>query len=217
MKSSAVRTIVFAVVILLFIVIIGVYETLKQHQAAEQSIQKIPILKSNKQDPGSSRLTSHHSAYIQTENSHKEDLSKAISSLRAGQSRLAVESSQQEDIIESSSPRKRIAYAITITKDGFFQDGAAVLVYSILKSSVNSPYDISFVAFVHPNVTLARDGLTKIGFHVIEVPIPINTSAIKYDFLREKINKNGCCGASEMIKLSSYRYALQLGPDDHCS
>ena len=32
-----------------------------------------------------------------------------------------------------------------------------------------------------------------------------STAAIKYDFLREKINKNGCCGAAELIKLNSYR------------
>lgn len=101
--------------------------------------------------------------------------------------------------------RKRYAYAITITKDGFFQDGAAVLAYSIMKYSQNAPYDISFIAFVHPNVTSSRPGLQRLGFHVIEVPIPINVSAIKFDFLREKINKNGCCGSSELIKLTAYR------------
>lgn len=101
--------------------------------------------------------------------------------------------------------RKRYAYAITITKDGFFQDGAAVLAYSIMKYSWNASYDISFVAFVHPNVTTSRPGLEKLGFHVIEVPIPINRTAIQFEFLREKIEKNGCCGSSELIKLTSYR------------
>lgn len=126
------------------------------------------------------------------------------------------------------SQRKRYCYAITITKDGFFQDGAAVLAYSIVSKSIcviriffpllitaffnlqmkyswNASYDISFVAFVHPNVTTSRPGLQRLGFHVIEVPIPINTSAIEYKFLREKINKNGCCGSAELIKLTSYR------------
>ena len=113
-------------------------------------------------------------------------------------------------VTKPSSPviaekRKRYAYAITITKDGFFQDGAAVLMYSIMKYSYNASYDISFIAFVHPNVTTSRPGLEKLGWHVIEVPIPVNVSAIKFDFLREKINKNGCCGSSELIKLTSYR------------
>lgn len=101
--------------------------------------------------------------------------------------------------------KKRLAYAITITKDGPFLDGAAILAYSIVQSSKFSNYVNSLVAFVHPNVTKSREGLKKLGYHVIEVPIPINVSAIKFEFLREKINKNGCCGASELIKLSSYR------------
>ena len=41
---------------------------------------------------------------------------------------------------------------------------------------------------------------------LILVPTPINSSAIKFDFLREKIDKNGCCGAAELIKLNSYRW-----------
>lgn len=104
-----------------------------------------------------------------------------------------------------TKPRKKFAYAITITKDGSFQDGAAVLAYSIMKHSHQAEYDISFIAFVHPNVTTSREPLRRLGYHVIEVPVPINASAIKFDFLREKINKNGCCGAAELIKLTSYR------------
>lgn len=103
--------------------------------------------------------------------------------------------------------RKRLAYAITITKDGFFQDGAAVLAYSIMKYAQNSTYDISLIAFVHPNVTTSRVGLRRLGFHVIEVPTPVNTSAIKFPFLRDHIDKNGCCGAAELIKITSYRCA----------
>ena len=70
--------------------------------------------------------------------------------------------------------RPRIAYAISITKDGSFQDGAAVLAYSIIANTpANSSYDISFIAFVHPNVTSSRPYLKNLGFHVIEVPTPI--------------------------------------------
>lgn len=103
--------------------------------------------------------------------------------------------------------KKRIAYAISITKDGFFQDGAAVLAYSILQNSrhYTDAFDISLVAFVHPLVSQARPLLQKIGYHVIETPMPINITAIPYKFLREKINNNGCCGASELIKLNMYR------------
>jgi hypothetical protein len=109
------------------------------------------------------------------------------------------------ETVQQKPTKKRLAYAITITKDGFFQDGAAVLAYSILKYSKNSRYDISFIAFVHPNVTTSRVGLRRLGFHVIEVPTPVNTKAIEFPFLRDHIDKNGCCGATELIKLTSYR------------
>lgn len=111
-----------------------------------------------------------------------------------------------EQVLSDSLPkRRRIAFAITITKDGNFQDGAAVLAYSIIKAMRDSEYDISFVAFVHPTVSSSRPVLSRLGYHIIEAPTPINVSAIPFTFLREKINKNGCCGASELIKLNSYR------------
>ena len=108
---------------------------------------------------------------------------------------------------EEKARRKRVAYAITITKDGFFQDGAAVLAWSIIKQAQHSKQDtdISLVAFVHPLVVEARPLLRQLGFHVIEAPMPINITAIEHKFLREKINLNGCCGASELIKLNAYR------------
>ena len=43
-------------------------------------------------------------------------------------------------------------------------------------------------------------------FFVLSVPNPINSSAIQFEFLRTKIEKNGCCGSSELIKLNSYRW-----------
>lgn len=104
-----------------------------------------------------------------------------------------------------SAKKQRLAYAITITKDGLFQDGAAVLAYSIMEQHRGKKYDVSLVAFVHPNVTTSRPALEKIGFHVIESPTPINSSAIKFKWFREHIDKNGCCGSSELIKLNSYR------------
>jgi hypothetical protein len=198
MKGSGVRVIVVGVVLLLVMVIIGVYETLKVHQATEHPVVLGPTTTTvSVKSPTEQQLSQHQLLQPQPQSqsqSQSQPQPLPSSSLRS----------------PLSLARKRIAYAITITKDGFFQDGAAVLVYSILKYSVHSAYDISFIAFVHPNVTKARDGLSRIGFHVIEVPIPINVSAIQFDFLREKINKNGCCGAAEMIKLSSYRFVPTL-------
>jgi hypothetical protein len=82
------------------------------------------------------------------------------------------------------------------------------LAYSIFKvASRQCDFVISLVAFVHPNVTTSRPTLRKLGFHVIEAPKPINVSAINpaFTFLHKKMDKNGCCGALELIKLNSYR------------
>ena len=112
---------------------------------------------------------------------------------------------QTHKIVENKNSLKRIAFAITITKDGNFLDGAAVLAYSLIKIFQKEPFEYSLIAFVHPTVSKSRPLLEKLGFHVIEATTPINVSAITHDWLRQKINKNGCCGASELIKLNSYR------------
>lgn len=54
------------------------------------------------------------------------------------------------------------------------------------------------------------DGIFKnfVKYRVIVTPNPVNESAIRGKFLREHINdKAGCCGAKELLKLYSYRYA----------
>ena len=69
--------------------------------------------------------------------------------------------------------RPRVAFAISITKDGNFQDGAAVLAYSIAAITRGKPYDSSLIAFVHPSAKQAQSLLSRLGYHVIETPIPI--------------------------------------------
>ena len=71
-------------------------------------------------------------------------------------------------LVKEAVRRRKIAYAITITKDGDFQDGAAVLAYSIYLASKNGHEDISLISFVHPNVTTSRPVLKQLGFHIID-------------------------------------------------
>lgn len=57
--------------------------------------------------------------------------------------------------------KKKIAYTITVTKDGHFVDGALVLGYSAKKihdasKGFHSDYEAELVAFVVPTVTEAR-------------------------------------------------------------
>ena len=69
----------------------------------------------------------------------------------------------QQDKVPQTK-RMSIAFAITITRDGPFQDGAAVMLWSILQAFGQDDLDISFVSFVHPNVTTSRPLLRKIGY-----------------------------------------------------
>ena len=72
---------------------------------------------------------------------------------------------------------KKIAFAITVTKDGPYLDGAAVLVQSII--ATNSRYQADIVAIVHPGVQTTRQALKDIGFRVIEFEPPVYANQIE--------------------------------------
>ena len=59
---------------------------------------------------------------------------------------------------------KTIAYAISVTADGAYMDGAAVLAHGIRKASADSKYGIELIAMVHPNVTTSRAALIRAGW-----------------------------------------------------
>lgn len=76
--------------------------------------------------------------------------------------------------IKSLPLRKRVAYAITVTKDSHFLDGALVLGYSAKKVHNRnlgylSEYDADLVAFVTVSVTQSRPILEAHGWKVLEV------------------------------------------------
>ena len=63
----------------------------------------------------------------------------------------------------NTKKKKKVAYAITVTKDGHFVDGALVLGHSAkrvhdISKGFHSEYDADLVAFVVPGVKYARPG-----------------------------------------------------------
>ena len=105
--------------------------------------------------------------------------------------------------------KKKIAYAITVTKDGHFLDGALVLGYSALKvhdkaKGFNSEYEAELVAFVTPSVVHARPVLQTYGWKVIEKRLPVELDDIENKDYAEKMRNSGCCGADEFLKLWAY-------------
>ena len=102
---------------------------------------------------------------------------------------------------------KRIGIAITLTKDGDhtgYLDGAAVLKQSVV--AAKSKYDIDMIAIVHPSVQKSRAFLVKLGYIVVEKKWPFTSAGIKRKHLRETIDKSGCCGMSELIKLGAWEF-----------
>lgn len=99
-------------------------------------------------------------------NNFSKEITKFIGDtiVNVGQLRSTSDSSSIRGIPKRE--KKRLAYVITITKDGYFGlDGAAVLAFSIINTTelIRAKYDISFIAFVHPSVVLSRPGLKKLG------------------------------------------------------
>jgi hypothetical protein len=90
-------------------------------------------------------------------------------------------SSQKIEITRPSViPKKKIAYAITITKDGPFLDGALVLGYSAQLAQQNSSkYSAELIAFVTPEVVKARLVLAKYGWKIIEKNLPVELQEIQ--------------------------------------
>lgn len=111
---------------------------------------------------------------------------------------------RKEPVLPPTPTQKRIAYAITITKDGSFLDGGLVLGYSIKKAHRNSPYAADLVAFVTNKVQAARPVLQKYGWTILEKDLPVRLEDIENENYVNKMKDSGCCGADEFLKLWSY-------------
>ena len=107
------------------------------------------------------------------------------------------------------TPKKKVAYAITVTKDGPFLDGALVLGYAAKRvhdssKGFNSIYDADLVAFVAPGVVRARPILEQHGWRILEKALPVELEDIVNKQYVDRMRNSGCCGASEFLKLWAY-------------
>jgi len=107
------------------------------------------------------------------------------------------------------SAKKKIAYAITVTKDGHFADGALVLGHSAKKvhdasQGFHSEYDADLVAFVVPSVVTSRTILAAYGWRILERTLPVPLEEIENQDYAMKMKNSGCCGADEFLKLWAY-------------
>jgi hypothetical protein len=113
------------------------------------------------------------------------------------------------NFVAEKPKKKTIAYAITVTKDGNFVDGALVLGYAARRihdasKGFPSDYDAALVAFVTANVITSRPILEGFGWKILEKPLPVPLGEIENQEYANKMKDSGCCGADEFLKLWAY-------------
>ena len=103
-----------------------------------------------------------------------------------------------------------VAFAVTVTscQSESIADAAAVLKHSIHRASVHGRlggrYDYECIAFYHPQAEDCAKDLHDLGWKLVPRQVLVNVSDIRGDFLRERIEVNGCCGEKELIKLEAF-------------
>jgi hypothetical protein len=102
------------------------------------------------------------------------------------------------NIIDNEKPMTiGVASTVTGCTESPFQDGAAVLKYSLDRHSAahgNGKYNYQSYILYHPNATQCVLPLRALGFTLLERSSPVQIEEIQGDELRERIVKNGCCG-----------------------
>ncbi len=111
--------------------------------------------------------------------------------------------------VSATASKKKIAYAITVTRDGPFVDGALVLGYAARKvhdesKGYLSKYEADLVAFVAPTVIQARSILEANGWKVLAKSLPVALEDIQNQDYAMKMKDSGCCGADEFLKLWAF-------------
>ncbi|CAB9518682.1 expressed unknown protein [Seminavis robusta] len=134
-------------------------------------------------------------------------------------------SSVQRKAAEMDNPQQSsttatitIGYAVSVTGCGSdpLEEGAAVLKHSIHLTSIHGntgnnttsnksgKYDYQMYAIYHPQAAPCVASLQELGYILLERDTPIAVADMEGDWLRTHIEKNGCCGEKELIKLEAY-------------
>ena len=104
-----------------------------------------------------------------------------------------------------------VAYAVSVTGCGSdpITEGGAVLQHSIHRVSrrgltSGGRYDYALFAIYHPDAEACALPLQELGYTLLKRDTPVAVADIEGEFLRTKIEANGCCGEKELIKLEAY-------------
>ena len=73
-----------------------------------------------------------------------------------------------------------------------------------IHGKIGGRYDYKMYAIYHPDGETCAAPLKDLGYELLKRNTPVAVSDIQGDFLRENIEKNGCCGEKELVKLEAY-------------
>ena len=115
-----------------------------------------------------------------------------------------------QNSIQTGEADVTVAFAVSVTGCGSdpLTEGAAVLKQSIHRASVRGSlggrYNYKMYAIYHPQAEACAKTLEALGYELLKRDTFVKVSEIEGDYLRENIEKNGCCGEKELIKLEAY-------------
>jgi hypothetical protein len=146
---------------------------------------------------------------LEIESDHDETDQSAVQKLRGKEQDHEIAPRQQQSNGDAANV-VAIGYAVTITGCGKepITEGAAVLKHSIHLASIHGNmggrYDYQMYAIYHPEALKCAKTLESLGYKLVERNTPVAVKDIQGDYLRSKIENNGCCGEKELVKLEAY-------------
>jgi len=134
--------------------------------------------------------------------------------LRGPTSLFKKDTAKDESFQQTSADAVTIGFAVTVTGCGSdpITDGAAVLKQSIPLASIHGNlggrYSYHMYAIYHPEGERCATALEPLGYTLVKRDTPVAVNEIQGEFLRQNIEKNGCCGEKELVKLEGEKAFL---------
>ena len=136
--------------------------------------------------------------------------------LRGPNSRFKKDANNDAALFQRHDPTDAITigFAVTVTGCGSdpITEGAAVLKHSIhlasIHGNVGGRYNYQMYAIYHPDGERCATALEPLGYTLVKRNTPVAVKEIEGEFLRNNIERNGCCGEKELIKLEGEKETL---------
>lgn len=217
--SLTIKSLVLSLVVLVVIVYVVSFakiigsETKQQQGRVEQKTKGSIFDRTNLRSPQVLE-SAHDTKNLVIDADHGDHDKMAIEQLGDGEqlhevAPVAVGNQDGEKSPVAPGESTAIGYAVTITGCGSdpITEGAAVLKHSIHQASIQGGkgrYDYKMYAIYHPSALKCAKTLEALGYTLVERETPVAVKDIQGEYLRSKIEKNGCCGEKELVKLEAY-------------